>query len=184
MTVPVPYTDGILRIDNALPGRDGGEIEIFGMEGIPKYEPYFIHYLKAVSNRIMYLRNDLDAWRRKKETEAGVAAGSTSQPPAKRPKLDKRPISEAELAVKLAAHRALMSGNDLRPPIAGLSGATASGAPTVFGAPQVYAPPAPGMGGPPPPGMGGPPPFPGAPPFFGAPPPGGLPPGYATILSC
>ncbi|KAF8305620.1 hypothetical protein DL93DRAFT_304898 [Clavulina sp. PMI_390] len=132
------------KIDNAMPGRDGGEVEIFGMEGVPK--------------------SDLEAWRRKKEQEAGLAVGSTSQPATKRPRLDKKVISEQELAIQLAAHRVLMGGDLNRP--AGMSGATASGAPTVYAAPQTYAVPPPGAA-----------PAGGAAPFPGMPPPGALPPG-------
>ncbi|KAF9516871.1 hypothetical protein BS47DRAFT_612675 [Hydnum rufescens UP504] len=112
------------KIENALPGRDGGEVEIFGMEGIPK--------------------NDAEAWKRRKEAEAGVAAGSTSQPQAKRPKVDKKPLSDVELAAQLAAHKALMSGSDVPSVNPTASGTTSTGAPIVYGAPQTYAvPPAP-----------------------------------------
>lgn len=116
----------------------------------------------------------MEAWRRKKEQEAGLAVGSTSQPPQKRPKLDKRPISEHDLAAQLAAHKALMGG-DLNKPM-GLSGPTATGAPTVYGAPQTYNAPPPGAMLPP--GAPGALPFPGGmPPFPGPPPMGALPPG-------
>jgi hypothetical protein len=134
--------------------------------------PSHILDVLLLANSLCLHRSDIEAWRRRKEQEAGIAAGSLSQPAAKRPKLDKRPISEAELAIKLAAHRALMSGGDVIKTHVGLSGATASGAPTVFGAPQVYAPGASG----PPSGLPGGPPFPVPPPFL-APPPGALGPG-------
>jgi hypothetical protein len=48
------------RIENALPGRDGYEVEIFGMEGIPA--------------------PDVADYKRRKEIELGLAAGSISQP--------------------------------------------------------------------------------------------------------
>ncbi|KAL0946361.1 hypothetical protein HGRIS_012594 [Hohenbuehelia grisea] len=150
--------ENLPRIENALPGRDGYEVEIFGMEGIPA--------------------PDVADYKRRKEIELGLAAGSISQPPAKRPKIENRALTEEELKAQLEAHKALMgSGTDM-----GASAPTAD-AGAVYGAPpQAYAAPPmpaalapPGMppffpGGPPPPG------FPGAPPF---PPPGmmGLPPG-------
>ncbi|KAG9015182.1 hypothetical protein FRB94_004301 [Tulasnella sp. JGI-2019a] len=145
------------KIDNALPGRENGEVEIFGMEGIPK--------------------DDVEAWKRRKEQELGLAAGSISQPQTKRPRLDLKPISEAELHAQLAAHRALMAGPEANNT---QSGATVSAGPTtVVGAPQVYQQPppnAPPFGQPPfppPPGM-----IPGMPmpPFL---PPAGFAPGQA-----
>ena len=154
------------------------------MEGIPKQVSAAFQHV-AIANVSTRTRNDAEAWKRRKEAEAGVAAGSTSQPQAKRPKLDKKPLSDAELAAQLAAHKALMSGSDMPPTNASVSGTTSTGAPIVYGAPQTYAvPPAP-VQPPGPPGAfpNGPPPFPGAPPFFGAPPPGMMaPPGYADVL--
>ncbi|KAG9122569.1 hypothetical protein FRC07_001002 [Ceratobasidium sp. 392] len=160
------------KIENALPGRDGYEVEIFGMEGIPA--------------------PDMAAYKRRKEEELGLASGTISQPPAKRPKMDYRQPTDAELAAQLAAHKALMAGNDLPGPI-GPSG------PAVFGAPTAFAPPfPPPMGMMPPPFApggapihlgGGPPPFPPPPgmmpPFLGAPPPGAVisPPAPGAVLS-
>ena len=161
------------RIDNALPGRDGYEVEIFGMEGIPA--------------------PDVADYKRRKEIELGLAAGSISQPQAKRPKIENRVLGEEELKAQLQAHKALMGANDtsVPPPADGSSGG-------VYGAgPQTYAaPPAPVAM--PPPGMAHPAMPPGAPPFFppGPPPPGafpgqppfppfgvpGFPPGFAPFL--
>ncbi|KAH9832838.1 uncharacterized protein C8Q71DRAFT_713443 [Rhodofomes roseus] len=156
--------DQLPRIDNALPGRDGYEVEIFGMEGIPA--------------------PDVADYKRRKEIELGLNPGTISQPQSKRPKLDNRPLTEDELRAQLAAHRALMgAGENTAAPAA----PEATGA--VYGAPpQAYAaPPVPAMMPPPsasPPGMvpPGAPPFvpgalpppgyPGAPPF---PPPPGMP---------
>ncbi|KAG8728946.1 hypothetical protein FRC11_009857, partial [Ceratobasidium sp. 423] len=124
------------KIENALPGRDGYEVEIFGMEGIPA--------------------PDMAAYKRRKEEELGLASGTISQPPTKRPKMDYRQPTDAELAAQLAAHKALMAGNDVAP-----------SAPAVFGAPMVF-------GGPvPPPFVPG-----GAPIHLGGPPPGVAPPGF------
>ncbi|KAF9266620.1 hypothetical protein L218DRAFT_857841 [Marasmius fiardii PR-910] len=159
--------ENLPRIENALPGRDGYEVEIFGMEGIPA--------------------PDVADYKRRKEIELGLAAGSISQPPAKRPRTENRPMTEEELKAALEAHKALMGGNNESAPAADTSSSAVYGAP-----PQAYAapptpvpsaPPVSGMG-PPPPGIS-PPPFmpppgmgvPGQPPFF--PPPGmpGFPPG-------
>ncbi|KAF9069219.1 hypothetical protein BDP27DRAFT_1222886 [Rhodocollybia butyracea] len=161
--------DNLPRIENALPGRDGYEVEIFGMEGIPA--------------------PDVADYKRRKEIELGLAAGSISQPPAKRPKTENRPMSEDELKAALAAHKALMGGaNDNSSAAATEQGAVYGAPPQAYAAPP--APPAmpippPGMMPPPffPPGMapGQPPfpPFPGMPGFPGPPPPGmQLPPGF------
>ncbi|KAF9481922.1 hypothetical protein BDN70DRAFT_930463 [Pholiota conissans] len=159
--------ENLPRIENALPGRDGYEVEIFGMEGIPA--------------------PDVADYKRRKEIELGLSAGSISQPPPKRAKIENRPLSEEELRRQLAEHKALMGLTV--PEASSATPESSSGA--VYGAPQTYAtPPIPtppmsgGMPpGPPPPGMfppGMPPPgaFPGQP----FPPPfmqGGFPPGPA-----
>ncbi|KIM37519.1 hypothetical protein M413DRAFT_256814 [Hebeloma cylindrosporum] len=152
--------ENLPRIENALPGRDGYEVEIFGMEGIPA--------------------PDVADYKRRKEIELGLAAGSISQPPPKRAKVENRPLTEEELRRQLAEHMALMG---LNPPEASAP-ADSSSSGAVYGAPQTYAtpppiPPMPGMTpGPPPPGMFPPgmqPPFP---PFMPGFPPGPPPPGF------
>ncbi|TFK33398.1 hypothetical protein BDQ12DRAFT_691209 [Crucibulum laeve] len=156
--------ENLPRIDNALPGRDGYEVEIFGMVGIPA--------------------PDVADYKRRKEIELGLAAGSISQPPPKRTKVENRPLSEEELKAQLEAHKALMGGG--APEAPAHVDASTSG---VYGAPaQAYAqPPMPPMGmpppgffpgGPPPPGFPGQPPFP---PFGGGFPPGGPPPGFPPM---
>jgi len=172
--------ENLPRIENALSGRDGYEVEIFGMVGIPA--------------------PDVADYKRRKEIELGLSAGSISQPPQKRPKIENKPLSEDDLAAQLAAHKALM-GLTTGPEPGPSSGIPDANAGAVFGAPpQSYAaPPTPSMpphgsmppmpppgmfASPPPPGAfpgGMPPPFPpfmpGMPP--GPPPPGmGLPPGF------
>ncbi|KAF8163820.1 hypothetical protein B0H34DRAFT_650891 [Crassisporium funariophilum] len=162
--------ENLPRIDNALPGRDGYEVEIFGMEGIPA--------------------PDVADYKRRKEIELGLSAGSISQPPPKRTKVENRPLSEEELKRQLEEHKALMGHG-----VAESSTAGDSSAGGVYGAPpQTYAaPPAmnpgmmpPGMPPMPPPGFfppgmhpggfpGGPPPFP---PFMPGFPPGPPPPGF------
>ncbi|KAG5720172.1 40S ribosomal protein S17 [Termitomyces sp. T112] len=166
--------ENLPRIENALPGRDGYEVEIFGMVGIPA--------------------PDVADYKRRKEIELGLSAGSISQPQAKRPKVENRPMSEDELKAQLEAHKALMGIGTSSEPAAAAE-TSSSG---VYGAPpQAYAappapatplPPVPPPGVSPPPAMfpGGPPPgpFPGQPPPFppfmpGPPPPGfPVPPGF------
>ncbi|KAF8967245.1 hypothetical protein BDZ97DRAFT_1656531 [Flammula alnicola] len=161
--------ENLPRIENALPGRDGYEVEIFGMEGIPA--------------------PDVADYKRRKEIELGLSAGSISQPPPKRAKVENRALSEEELRRQLAEHKALMG---LSAPETSTATESSSGA--VYGAPQAYATPPPPMPPPvsgamspaPPPGMfppgmpppgafpGGPPPFP---PFMAGFPPG-PPPGF------
>ncbi|KAJ8072731.1 hypothetical protein AAF712_008244 [Marasmius tenuissimus] len=159
--------ENLPRIENALPGRDGYEVEIFGMEGIPA--------------------PDVADYKRRKEIELGLAAGSISQPPAKRPKTENRPLTEDELKAALEAHKALMGANNETTPVTdGSTGGVYGAPPQAYAAPPTPAPPitpVPGMA-PPPPGIS-PPPFmpppgmgmPGQPPFM--PPPGmpGFPPG-------
>jgi len=50
-------------------------------------------------------------YKRRKEIELGLAAGSISQPQAKRPKVEKKPLSEEELKQQLEAHKRLMGGS-------------------------------------------------------------------------
>ncbi|KAF9552398.1 hypothetical protein CPC08DRAFT_790207 [Agrocybe pediades] len=136
--------ENLPRIENALPGRDGYEVEIFGMEGIPA--------------------PDVADYKRRKEIELGLTAGSISQPPPKRAKIENKPLSEEELRRQLEEHKALM-GLTAPPPSAP---AESSSGPAIFGAPQTYAaPPVAAVSPPPPPG------------FFSPPPPGAFPPGMS-----
>ena len=132
------------RIENALPGRDGYEVEIFGMVGIPA--------------------PDVADYKRRKEIELGLSAGSISQPPQKKAKTENKVYSEDELRAQLEMHKALMgvsTGPEKAPP--GESSAVYNAPPQAYSAPPV---PAPG----PPPGVL--PPVPMASPF----PPGATPP--------
>lgn len=146
------------RIENAITGRDGYEVEIFGMEGIPA--------------------PDVADYKRRKEIELGLNPGSISQPQAKRPKIENKPLSEAELKAQLEAHKALMGAsegsNAVPPPQDGGSGAVYGAPPQTYTASPIPAavsppPPHPGLppgmpsfmhNGPPPPGFPGQPPFP------------------------
>src|ERR1700722_9243278 len=124
---------------------------------------------------------DVADYKRRKEIELGLSAGSISQPQAKRPKVENRPLTEEELKAQLEAHKALMGGNDT-PSVPAATTDSSTG--VVYGAPpQAYAAPPtqppgliPGMMPPVPPPFFLPRPFPAQPPF--PPFPGmGLPPG-------
>ncbi|THH08321.1 hypothetical protein EW145_g2786 [Phellinidium pouzarii] len=160
--------ENLPRIENALPGRDGYEVEIFGMEGIPA--------------------PDVADYKRRKEIELGLNPGTITQPQAKRPKIENKVYTQEELHIQLEAHKALMGASENPAPIA----SDADSGPVVNAAPQTYSaaptqispppgsapqsvPPFPPNGAPPHP-MPGQPPFP---PFLGAPgfPPGPPPPG-------
>lgn len=75
-------------LTNTLPGRDGYDIEIFGMEGVPT--------------------NALAEWKARKEQEAGAAA-LVQQAERKRPRHQYTVIPEADLMAALAQHKALMT---------------------------------------------------------------------------
>lgn len=131
---------------------------------------------------------DVADYKRRKEIELGLNPGTITQPQAKRPKIDHRPLTEAELKAQLEAHKALMGASEGVPPSQqsdGASGAVVNAAPESYGAPPTAMLPPPGMfpGAPPflpngpPPGMPG---MPGMlPPFPGAP---GFPPGMGYVL--
>lgn len=128
---------------------------------------------------------DVADYKRRKEIELGLSAGSISQPPPKRAKIENRPLSESELKAQLEAHKALMGNSQGAESSAAASTSDASTG-AVYGAgPQAYAsPPPPMSGGPPPPGFFGPPPpgFPsGGPPPFPPPFMAGFPPGYVLL---
>ncbi|EIN06976.1 hypothetical protein PUNSTDRAFT_144569 [Punctularia strigosozonata HHB-11173 SS5] len=143
--------DQLPRIENALPGRDGYEVEIFGMEGIPA--------------------PDVADYKRRKEIELGLAAGTISQPQAKKPKIEHRPLTEEELRAQLEAHKALMGANNDTSSAPTTSEAVYNAAPQTYAVPAAPAVPIPPPGASPPPGL------PGMPPMLppGMPPPGFMP---------
>jgi hypothetical protein len=130
---------------------------------------------------------DVADYKRRKEIELGLAAGSISQPQAKRPKIENRVISEDELRRQLEEHKALMGLNNPEPPSVPES---TSGA--VYAAPQTYAAPpvplAPGIpSGPPvstqyPPVPPIPSTVPSVPPAFPPPFAPGIPLGFVSFL--
>ncbi len=133
---------------------------------------------------------DVADYKRRKEVELGLSAGSITQPQPKRPKTENRLFSEEELRAQLEAHKALMGAHETPAPAPADTNQSAVYAAT----PQTYAPPAPAPT-PPVPMMppGAPPAFPGMPPpgaFPGVPSfppqlPGmpGMPPGYVTFFT-
>ncbi|CDZ96259.1 zinc finger protein 207 [Phaffia rhodozyma] len=138
------------KLDNCLPGRDGYDVEIFGMEGFPA--------------------DALKEYRQRKAEEAGINPQAAEKKTVKRVRISYAPISEADLQAQLKAHIALMKG-----PVSG--GVMAP--PPGFGLPPpglaggipppsfAFPPGGGGMGMPPmpPPGMFRPPfPLPGPPP--------------------
>lgn len=160
------FVKSLPRIENAITGRDGYEVEIFGMEGIPA--------------------PDVADYKRRKEIELGLNPGTITQPQAKRPKIENRVLTQEELRIQLEAHKALMGGVENPPPAVpdSSSGAVVNAAPQTYAAPpSQMSPPGsapPGMppflpNGAPPSQMPGQPPFP---PFHGVP---GFPPGYVCF---
>lgn len=133
---------------------------------------------------------DVADYKRRKEIELGLTAGSISQPQPKRPKTENRPFSEEELRAQLEAHKALMGAHETPAPAPSDTSQS-----TVYAAtPQTYAPAlAPPASVPPVPVVppGAPPAFPGIPPppgaFPGIPPfpsqQPGMPPGYVFYKS-
>ena len=81
----------MLRLTNTLPGRDGYDIEIFGMEGVPT--------------------NALAEWKARKEADAGSAALAAAAA-AKRPRHSYVVIPEADLMMALEQHKALMAARN------------------------------------------------------------------------
>lgn len=141
------------RIENALPGRDSFDFEIYGMEGIPPA--------------------DLREWKQQRDEKLGL---KPKVQVAKRPRIAQVALTEEEAKRQLAAHKALMQGPPQAPlpgqfglPPGGYTGQPMGGPPGFAGM---------GMGGaipPPPPGfrlpnMPGMPAFPAPPPGFQLPP--------------
>jgi len=81
------------RIENALPGRDSFDFEIYGMEGIPA--------------------PDLREWKQQRDEKLGLKPKVQI---AKRPRILQIPLTEEQARVQLAAHKALMQGPPPAPP--------------------------------------------------------------------
>ncbi|GAA5873806.1 hypothetical protein JCM8547_005951 [Rhodosporidiobolus lusitaniae] len=147
---------GTDKIENALPGRDSFDVEIYGMEGVPA--------------------PDLAAWRKKQAEEHGLP--NPEEQRAKRPRYLQIALTPAEARAQLAAHKELMFGispvTNVTHPTAAAPAAPATA--ITSAAPVPAAPvPLPGFSAPPPiPGMPAPPPGFSLPPGI-APPPAGIP---------
>lgn len=155
------------RIENALPGRESFDVEIYGMEGVPEA--------------------DLAEWRSRRAGASSNGGG----PAFKRQKVENVALTPEQLKAQLEAHKALMSGKapppgavagQFNPPIAGFPPPhhmmmfPPTGPPPGFGVrpPPIYNRPPPGFGPPPsmsPPLQGPPGQYAGPPPGFNTPPP-------------
>ncbi|UZJ52605.1 hypothetical protein CBS101457_001925 [Exobasidium rhododendri] len=137
------------KIENALPGRETFDIEIYGMVGIPEA--------------------DLAEWKARRGNTQGQGSGG---PSLKRQKVENVALTPEQLKAQLEAHKALMSGK--APPPGAVAGQfhsfTPGVPPPMYGYPPTGPPPG-GFGGPPPPFYNRPPP-----PMFHRPPPGMAPP--------
>lgn len=114
---------------------------------------------------------DVADYKRRKEIELGLTIGSISQAPSKRPKIDNRVFTQAELKIQLEAHKALMGASEtvavIPPPLNPNAATVYDAEPQAYAAPPVplAVPPVPMPGMPPmPPG-----PFPPFPPVPGMP---------------
>ncbi|GAA5977276.1 hypothetical protein JCM21900_002215 [Sporobolomyces salmonicolor] len=149
---------GTDKIENALPGRESFDIEIYGMEGVPA--------------------PDLAAWKKRQAEESGLP--NPDEQRAKKPRYAQIALTPAEAKAQLAAHRALMGLQPASAPAAMPDAGAIPPVPSPYGVPPVGfgATPLAGGAGTPLAGLPGlPPPPPGfipPPPGF-IPPPGGLP---------
>lgn len=83
---------------------------------------------------------DLKEWKRKKEIEAGIAAGSIDAPAqVNRNKIDLGVIPQDELRRKLATHKDMMEGKIAPSAVLGLSGPAPAMAPPPFAMPGMSA---------------------------------------------
>lgn len=76
------------RIENALPGRESFDVEIYGMEGVPAA--------------------DLAAWKKRQAEESGVALPDDQHRGPKKPRYAQVALTPEEAKSQLAAHRMLM----------------------------------------------------------------------------
>ncbi|TLD29964.1 Serine/threonine-protein kinase srk1 [Venturia nashicola] len=156
------HKEQLNHVENALPDRQGLDVEIFGMEGIPEE---------------IKQRHDQRVTQSYWEAQAQRRADTGNPAPGGIGNLNKRPKLDAadSLKARLAAHKARVAAG-ISGPATPLEGAQASPSPAVPVAVPVIAPP--GAQASPPPGFGGPyaapPRFPAQPGY--GPPPGQFPP--------
>lgn len=87
-------------IENAIPGRESVDVEIFGMEGIP--EPEMITH----RNRIM-------AQVAQEEQDRRIQAGQPGS--SKKPKIDKAALDPEEIKRRLAEHKKAIAEGGAQP---------------------------------------------------------------------
>ncbi|POS84702.1 hypothetical protein EPUL_005266 [Erysiphe pulchra] len=92
------HKETLTNVDNSLPNRQGLEVEIFGMEGIPE------DIVQAHQQRIIAVYYQAEAERRAVTGNPGPGASANSGQP-KKPKFE----SPAELKKRLAEHKARKS---------------------------------------------------------------------------
>jgi hypothetical protein len=118
------HKETLEQVENALPGRESIDLEIFGTEGIPETE------VAAHKQRIMAEFAQQDADRR-------AASGQSNGP--KKPKIDiSKELDPEEIKRKLEAHKKAMASGGLTPiaPSANMSPGR-SHSPVAFDTPQV-----------------------------------------------
>ncbi|WWC95584.1 hypothetical protein V866_002449 [Kwoniella sp. B9012] len=116
------------HLTNTLPGRDGYDIEIFGMEGVPE--------------------NAVAEWKSRKEAEAGTAALQAAAA-ALRPRQSYNVIPEADLRAALEQHKKLMAARNNPAPVVPFPPFGAAPPPFPAGPPPGFRPPFPPAGIPP-----------------------------------
>ncbi|GAB1317748.1 BUB3-interacting and GLEBS motif-containing protein [Madurella fahalii] len=144
------HKENLTSVENALPNRQGLDIEIFGMEGVPE------DIVQQHNQRI--IQNFYTAQAERQAATGNPPRGqSGGQGPAKKIKME----TPEELKKRLAEHRAKVAAQKA----AAANGGTPGAAPIVDG-------PSPGQGASPfPPPQPGAFAYPGAPPYPGAAPP-------------
>jgi hypothetical protein len=90
------HKETLASVDNSLPNRQGLEVEIFGMEGIPQ------DVAQAHNQRIIAGFYQAEAERRAATGNPGPGAANTAGGQAKKPKFE----SPADLKKRLAEHKA------------------------------------------------------------------------------
>jgi len=88
------HKETLTNVENALPNRQGLEVEIFGMEGIPE------DVAQAHNQRIIAGYYEAEAHRRATSGNNGPGGGGAGQ--AKKPKFE----SPSDLKKRLAEHKA------------------------------------------------------------------------------
>lgn len=96
------HKETLLQVENALPGRESVDIEIFGMEGIPELE------VQAHQTRILAQIAQKDAERRAASGQPTAGFEGSSK---KKIKVDS--VDPEEIMKRLAAHKAAVAGGGI-----------------------------------------------------------------------